>query len=260
MGTLDTWTWWGYDNWHYLWGIDEQKEAIFGTQEIKVADAGIANVWYAIAELAELGAFPPNNATVNFENQVQMMLAGKAAIMSIPTDQIGKIVGQPIEKDLVYNWGITFPDSPFDQNQGVKMVGNAFGIGSGAAEDPDKLQAIIDFNKWRYSDEGFAIALKKGFVLPVKAEYKKEEAGPVVSHYIDLLADDCKERDMALWVPFGFYNNEWTCAYDGFLERDWNMILSLINGSMTKADIPVELEKMDAAIAVAIEKWKELHP
>ena len=45
-----------------------------------------------LAELKALGAFPDNNATINFEAMVQMFIAGKAAGISLPSDQLGKIV------------------------------------------------------------------------------------------------------------------------------------------------------------------------
>ncbi len=139
IGTLDPWPTWGYYNWLQLWGNDAQANDLFMTHKVKQADAGYVHALNDLAELQAMGAFPDNNSTLNFEAMVQMFLAGKAAIISLPSDQLGKIVGQPIEKDLVFNWGITFPDSPYDQNQAIKFVGNGYGVGGNVEKDPAKL-------------------------------------------------------------------------------------------------------------------------
>lgn len=251
MGTKDIWPTWGFYQWMQLWGIDDQAVQIFQKGTLKTADAGFANAFKAIGELASLGAFPADNATINFEAMVQMFLAGKAAIIQLPSDQLGKIVGTPNEKNYVYNWGVKFTNSPFNQNQGIKMIGNGYGIGSSVAKDPDKLKAIIDFNKWRYSDAAFTLALNKGFILPVKAKYDINKLSPVNKQQAQMIGDSRKGTITAVYAPYRIWN------WDVNLITDWatitdNVINSLENGSMTNADLPAQFEKMDAATENAI--------
>jgi raffinose/stachyose/melibiose transport system substrate-binding protein len=250
-GTADPWPTWGFYHWYQLWGIDDQAQQLFAKQSIKTADAGYANAFKAIAELAALGAFPENNSTIRFEAMVQMFLAGQAAMITLPSDQLGKIVGQPIEKDLVYNWGVKFANSPYSQEQGIKMVGNGFGIGANVAKDPEKLKAIIDFNKWRYSDEAFAITLDKGFILPVKAKYDVAKLSPVNRQQAQLIGDNRKGTITAVYAPYIVWKWDVNLITDYYNVED-NLLNSLLNGSMTAANLPAEFAKIDATVANAI--------
>ena len=81
------------------------------THTLKAVDADFKQAYYSEAELYALGAFPADNATMSFDEMVSMFNAGNAAMITLPSDQLGKIIGQPNEKDYVFNWGITFPAS-----------------------------------------------------------------------------------------------------------------------------------------------------
>jgi hypothetical protein len=180
-----------------------------------------------------------------------MFLADKAAIIQLPSDQLGKIVGQPNEKNYVYNWGFKFANSPFNQNQGIKMVGNGYGIGSGVAKDPAKLKAIIDFNKWRYGDQAFAIALAKGFRLPVTAKFDANTLTPVNKQQQELIGDSRKGTITAVYAPYIVWKWDVNLITDWYNIED-NLINSLINGSMTEKDLSAQFAKMDAATQNAI--------
>ena len=187
---------------------------------------------------------------------IQMFLAGKAAIISLPSDQLGKIVGQPIEKSLVFNWGITFPDSPYDQNQAIKFVGNGYGIGGNVEKDPAKLQALIDFNKWRYSDAAFPIALNAGFILPVKVNFNPAKLGPVMKQQYALINDKRKGTITSAYASYFRWNTD-PNIYNLYATPLDNLIVSLLNGSMTASDIPDQLGKLDDAIDTAIPQVKK---
>jgi ABC-type glycerol-3-phosphate transport system substrate-binding protein len=256
FGDLDPWPTWGMYNWLQLWGSDDQANDLYMTQKVKTADAGYANALKAMAELYALGAFPENNSTINFEAMVQMFLAGKGAMISLPSDQLGKVVGQPIEKDLVFNWGITFPNSPYDQNQAIKFVGNGYGIGGNVEKDPEKLKALIDFNKWRYSAEAFPIALKAGFILPVKVTVNVSSLSPVMKQQYALINDKRKGTLTQIYASYFGWNldanagtNYWTPLGNG--------MNSLMDGSMTAADLPKLFSQLDDGIAKAIATYKK---
>jgi raffinose/stachyose/melibiose transport system substrate-binding protein len=257
IGTLDPWPTWGFYNWMQLWGIDAQGDDLFLTHKVKTVDSGYANAFKEMAELKDMGAFPENNSTINFEAMVQMFLAGKAAMISLPSDQLGKIVGQPIEKDLVYNWGVTFPNSPYDQNQAIKFVGNGYGVGGNVEKDPDKLKAIIDFNKWRYSDAAFPIALKAGFILPVKVAFNPSNLGNVMKQQYNLINDKRKGTITAAYASYLRWNTDANLYSPAWGDPIDNMVVSVLNGSMTAADIPAELAKIDANIDGVIPQLKK---
>ena len=257
IGTLDPWPTWGFYQWMQLWGIDDQGDDLFLTHKVKTVDAGYANAFKAVAELKALGAFPENNSTINFEAMVQMFLAGKAAIISLPSDQLGKVVGQPIEKDLVFNWLIKFPNSPYNQNQAIKFVGNGYGVGGNVEKDQDKLKAIVDFNKWRYSDAAFPIALKAGFILPVKVAFNPASLGPVMKQQYTLINDSRKGTITAAYSPYLRWNTDANLYSPAWGDPIDNLLVSLLNGSMTAADIAPELAKVDANIDGVIPQLKK---
>jgi len=250
-GTKDPWPSWGFYHWMQLWGIDDQQDELFKTGTLKTKDSGFANALKAIGELADLGAYPADNSTINFEAMVQMFLANKAAVIQLPSDQLGKIVGTPNEKDYVFNWGVSFPKSKFNQKQGIKMVGNGYGIGSGVAKDKAKLDAIIAFNKWRYGDEAFKLALNKGFILPVKVKYDASKLTPVNKQQAAMIGDNRKGTITAVYAPYRIWKWNVDLLIDWATPLD-NMVNSLANGSMKIGDLDAEFEKMDAATQNAI--------
>ncbi len=256
FGDLDPWPTWGYYQWLQLWGSDEQANDLYVTQKVKTADAGYANALKDMAELHALGAFPDNNTTINFEAMVQMFLAGKAAGISLPSDQLGKIVGQPIEKDLVFNWGPSFPNSPYSQKQAIKFVGNGYGIGGNVEKDPVKLQALIDFNKWRYSAEAFPIALKAGFILPVKVAFNPSSLGPVMKQQYNLINDSMKGTITSVYAPYYLWNLD-ANAINLYYKPLGDTINGLLDGSMTAADLPSQFAKIDDGITQAIATYKK---
>ena len=111
-GSKEGWAVWGFQHWLELWGIWQQAQAVFKDHTVKAVDADFKHAYEAEAELYALGAFPANNSTMSFDQAVSEFNAGNAAMITLPSDQLGKIIGQPNEADYVLNWGITFPDSP----------------------------------------------------------------------------------------------------------------------------------------------------
>lgn len=252
-GSKEGWAVWGFQHWLELWGIWQQSEAVFKTHTVKAVDADFQHAYAAEAELYSLGAFPANNSTMSFNEAVSLFNSGKAAMITLPSDQLGLIIGQPNEKDYVMNWGITFPDSKYPQNIKVRDVGNAYGVSASVASDPDKLAAIIAFNKWRYSQAGFDAALKVGAIMPVNFKADTSDMGPIMTQQIAMIQDPNVDTSLSKglnsdYAPYFQWNSNGDLWTSGFGTIRGNLENSLMNGSMTAADIPVELGKMDTAI------------
>jgi len=256
FGDLDPWPTWGYYQWLQAWGSDDQANDLYVTQKVKTADAGYANAIKIMAELHDLGAFPDNNSTINFEAMVQMFLAGKAACISLPSDQLGKVVGQPVEATSVFNWGVSFPNSPYDQKRQIKFVGNGYGIGGNVEKDQDKLKALVDFNKWRYSAEAFPIALKAGFILPVQATVNTASLSPIMKQQYALINDKNKGTITSVYAPYFLWNLD-ANAIGLYYTPLGNLINGLLDGSLTSADLPAQFAKVDDGITQAIASLKK---
>jgi raffinose/stachyose/melibiose transport system substrate-binding protein len=259
-GSKEGWAVWGFEHWLELYGIWQQAQAVFKDHSIKAVDADFAKAYEAEAELHSLGAFPQNNTTMSFDQAVSLFNSGKAAMITLPSDQLGKIIGQPNEKDYVLNWGVTFPDSTYPQNVKVRDVGNAYGISAKVADDPDKLNAIIAFNKWRYSQEGFDCALGVGSIMPAKFT-PNTTLGPIMQQQVGLIQDPAIDTTInkgfnSDYAPYFQWNSDGDLWTAGWGTIRGNLENSLMNGSMTASDIPVELGKMDKAIDQVITQLK----
>lgn len=261
-GSKEGWAVWGFQAWLLQWGIWQQADAVFKTHTLKAADADFKQAYYALAELRDLGAFPEDNSTMSFDQMVSMFNAGNAAMITLPSDQLAKIIGQPLEKNYVYNFGVTFPNSKYPQNVVVRSVGNGFGISSNVAKDKDKLAAIIAFNKWRYGPEGFALALKTGAILPVNVKYDSSTLGPIMRQQVAMIQDSKYDTTVnsgmnSDYAPYWRWNSNADLWTQGWGTVRGNLENSLMNGSMTAKDIPGELAKIDEGIAGVLAQLKK---
>lgn len=267
MGTKDNWPTWQYENWFQMWGTKEIAKDLFDTGAKKVTDpAGpYSIVLNKIGELAELGAFPSNASTMNYEQVVALFTSGKAAMVSIPTDQFAKVLGTPVEKDVVFNWGITFPDAP-EASRDLQAFGcsNAYGVGANAGKDADKMAAIIEFNKYRYSEEGFTTTLKTGAVLPCVYKVDLSSMGSIMQGYGQMIAqigDGTVKGDVNNPTNAYTYYRTWDSNWEAFGSK-WNaaysdgILLGLFNGSVKKADLAGKLAKAQTTLDGIIKAWK----
>jgi ABC-type sugar transport system, periplasmic component len=257
FGSKDLWPVWGIEQWYNNWGMWEQGDDLFlSPPKVKTKDAGYVNVWRFEAELFKLGAFPEHNSTMTFDQMLNLYTSGKAAIISLSSDQMGKLLGTPVEKDSVLTWGIKFKDSPYDQNIGIKSVNNGYAIGAGAAKDKDKLDAIIAFNKWRFSNEGVVAELKAGFMMPVKLDMDLSQFSTIVQQQVALLGDSNKASLPSIWSAYFRWdkNGDFITkfyAISNVLEN------ALTDGSKTEKDIDEACEKLDKVIEEAIKTLKK---
>ncbi len=258
-GSKEGWAVWGFQHWLVLHGIWQQAQAVFKDHTIKAVDADFRHAYEAVAELYDLGAFPADNATMSFDQAVSLFNSSKAAMITLPSDQLGKIIGQPNEKDYVYNWGVTFPGSSYPQDVKVRNAGNGYGISAKVAEDPAKLDAIIAFNKWRYSQAGFDCALKAGAIMPVQLTPDPASLGPIMAQQVALIQDPKADTTInnglnSDYAPYLLWGSDGDLFTQGWGTIRGNLENSLMNGSMTAKDIPIELAKIDKAIDEVIAK------
>jgi raffinose/stachyose/melibiose transport system substrate-binding protein len=259
-GSKEGWAVWGFEHWLCLWGIWDQADQVFKTHTLRAQDADFKEAYYAEAELYALGAFPQNNSTMSFDQAVSVFNSGKAAVITLPSDQLGKIIGQPLEKNYVFNWGVTFPKSPYNQKLKIRAVPNGYGLSANVADDTDKLKAIIDFNKWRYSAQAFPLALTVGSILPVGVKFDSSKLGNIMKQQIALIQDNTVTASYnSDYAPYRRWEQNADLWTSGWGTIRGNLENSLMNGSMTAADIPGELSKIDDAIDDVLAKLAEMH-
>ncbi|MBB6670809.1 ABC transporter substrate-binding protein [Cohnella nanjingensis] len=257
QGTKDPWPIWAWYMWEEKYGYIEEQESLFHTRTLHLKDSGIAKVFHRLSELHDAGAFPENASTMNFDQMTALFAAGKAAIIQLSSDQLGKFQNQPIENDMKFSWGPDFTDSKYDQHVAVKTVNNGYAIGSNAAKDPEKLQAIVDFNKWRYSDDGVKATLKAGFILPVKTDsIDLSQYSPLVQEQAKALNDDYKALNMDIQYTIPYYLADGTPLGNFWGPKD-AALNAIVDGSLKSSDIDKEIERLDKILDDAAKGWTE---
>lgn len=256
-GTGDAWPTWGWYHWLQLWGIDDEGDQLFTNHTLKFQDSNTSKALYKLAELYAAGAFPENNSTITYEQTKTLFLSQKCAMMTTSTDWLTGIVNSDLDKSgaIQYNFGVTFPDSPVDQKQCIKMVGNGYALSASLSEE--KKAALLDFFDWFYSDAGANIALADGLILPINFK-PSIEVTPLTKGIIDLTQST--ERKGTMTATYSFYLR-WGANGDIVMPPYYcldNMITGLVNGTVTAKELPAQCKKFDDLAATALEEFKKL--
>lgn len=248
QGTKDDWPLWYIYYMFQKYGSDELAQAVWGDKTTKFSEA-FRPVYERLIDLREAGAFPEDNSTMSFDQMISSFLNGRAAIINLSSDQLGSFVGSDVEKHMVFSWGPDYTDSKYNQNIGVKTVNNGYGLSSRLLNDKEKLDAVIRFNEWRYSPEGYKIALDAGFVLPCKyngdlSAYKEG----IIGQIFKANSDNTEPKIMFSYAPF------WVLKSSVEAQLAWyNPAAELMNacmdGSVTREMLDKEIKKVDDAIA-----------
>ncbi|OCT15423.1 hypothetical protein A8709_15190 [Paenibacillus pectinilyticus] len=256
-GTKDDWPTWGFEDWLTKWGIHDNAKALFETGTMKYSESPVVGAYNAIGELAALGAFPDHNSTMNFEQAVALFTSGKAAMISIPSDQLGKVVGTPVEKDTEFTWGITFPDSKSDQKRVPGGVTNGYAVSANTAKDKDKMDAIVALNKFRFTEQGFKLSLQAGANLPGTVKADLSSYGKIIQDQAKLIADPNAHIDLTADYSFHLiWDANWEAYGSKFGTPKNDLINALINGSKKTADIPAEMKKLDKIKDDTMKNWQ----
>ena len=253
-GTMDQWPTWTWYQWLRLWGIEELTQDIFVDHSLKWDESDVIQMYYALAELNEAGAFPENNSTVTYEQSKIMFLAEECAVLPTSTDQLATIVNSDLDMagNIQYWFGTEFEESPYPQNRVVKVVNNGFAVSSSITED--KLAVIVDFFKYFYSEEAANILIQDGIVLPINADVTAE-ISPLTESIIELTQDPSYEATLgASYTWFGVHDMQTEYFLDFYFGHE-ELMNGLIDGSLTADDIPAKAAAMDEKIVSGIEMY-----
>jgi len=256
-GTKDQWPTWGWYHWFELWGVNENKDAIYKDHSMKFADSDAATALKKMIELYNAGAFPVDDSTITYEQTKTLFLDQKCAMMTTSTDWLTGIVGSDLDKagSIQYNFGATFADSKYDQNTCVKMMGNGYGI---RADITDEKKAILlDYFDWFYGNGGANIAILDGLVLPVKFDVTATIT-PLTQSILDLTLKTT--RTGIITTDYAAYDM-WGDNVDIWLESGQylaTMVNGCIDGSISSSDLPDALAHYDGLIDNAIKAYAAL--
>lgn len=210
------------------------------------------------AELREAGAFSDTASTVTYEIAKTSLLAEDCGVITTSTDWLAGILesDMAINGDLQYWFGVTFPDSGADQNVCVKSCGNGYCVSANI--DQEKLDVIVDFFNYFYSQEGCDIALQQGMVLPVEGYEASVEVTPLVESIIALTTDNSRTPIATVGAltnsAVGGNVDIWI---DNALASD-NLICGLIGGTITKENLPEYLSDYDDIVAKMLNDYQTI--
>lgn len=257
-GSADAWDTWGWYHWFELYGLHEQADALYTDGTLTMTEADASQAWYRLAELREAGAFFENASTVTYEIAKTKFLDGECACITTSTDWLTGIVDSELDKsgNIQYWFGIGFEDSKYSQNTCVKSCGNGYCVSSNISQE--KLDVLLDFFDYFYSQEGADICIKDGLVLPVADYTPGVEVSALVNSIIDLTINTDRESlfgannyalnrvdgNTDIWLDSALYIGTITCG--------------CIDGSITKDELPEYIAEYDRLVKKMLDDYKAL--
>lgn len=139
--------------------------------EMSYVNSDFIRFYERINQLAKAGAFSPSVATLDYSQAMEVFKGGNAAMVDSGAWLAGELEELNFSRDVVFWFGPTFPDGVGDQKIATMVGGGPYVVSAAVAEDPEKLQAIINFYAFLYGPEGSKIIADEYNALPV-GEYE----------------------------------------------------------------------------------------
>ncbi len=211
VGAQDNYSIWAFETMLARYGFFEKLDDLLDGS-ISWDNEDFIHYFEKVEEMRENNTFTPDISNIGYFEAKEQFLGGNAAMFNSGAWDIADFEGSDIASDIGFFWGPTFSDSPYEQQIGIKAAGGVYVVSAKAAEDPQLLDAIMEFWKFYYGEEGTKIIAEETSALPC-SQYNGEidaEQHPVLATMIAALNDDWK----AVTEPFNSLSS--TVAYGYF--------------------------------------------
>lgn len=211
VGAQDNYSIWAFETMLARYGFFEKLDGLLDGS-ISWDNEDFIHYFEKVEEMRENNTFTPDISNIGYFEAKEQFLGGNAAMFNSGAWDIADFEGSDIASDIGFFWGPTFSDSPYEQQIGIKAAGGVYVVSAKAAEDPQLLDAIMEFWKFYYGEEGTKIIAEETSALPC-SQYNGEidaEQHPVLATMIAALNDDWK----AVTEPFNSLSS--TVAYGYF--------------------------------------------
>lgn len=198
-GAQDPYSVWGTMGLLCRFGYFDKIDDILAGDE-KFDNPDFVKFYEKLDELREAGAFPSNVSTSTYYDAKEMFMSGQAAMFDSGTWDCAYFEGGDYKDDIKFSWGVSFSDGVGDQNVSMQVPHVPLCISAKVAEDPAKEEAILDFFKFYYSDEGAKIMIDNLCTPPTNYSGEIEESflseHPVFASVIDAMNEDTVSPEM----------------------------------------------------------------
>lgn len=211
VGAQDNYSIWAFETMLARYGFFEKLDDLLDGS-ISWDNEDFIHYFEKVEEMRENNTFTPDISNIGYFEAKEQFMGGNAAMFNSGAWDIADFEGSDIASDIGFFWGPTFSDSPYEQQIGIKAAGGVYVVSAKAAEDPQLLEAIMEFWKFYYGEEGTNIIAEETSALPCSQYNGEIDAGqhPVLATMIEALNDDWK----AVTEPFNSLSS--TVAYGYF--------------------------------------------
>ena len=211
VGAQDNYSIWAFETMLARYGFFEKLDGLLDGS-VSWDNEDFIHYFEKVEEMRENNTFTPDISNIGYFEAKEQFMGENAAMFNSGAWDIADFEGSDIASDIGFFWGPTFSDSPYEQQIGIKAAGGVYVVSAKAAEDPQLLEAIMEFWKFYYGEEGTKIIAEETSALPCSQYNGEIDAGqhPVLAIMLEALNDDWK----AVTEPFNSLSS--TVAYGYF--------------------------------------------
>lgn len=211
VGAQDNYSIWAFETMLARYGFFEKLDGLLDGS-ISWNNQDFIHYFEKVEEMREKNTFTKDISNIGYFEAKEQFLGENAAMFNTGAWDIGDFEKSDIASKIGFFWGPTFSDSEYDQKIGIKASGGVYVVSAKAAEDSEKLDAIMQFWNFYYGEEGTKIIVEDTAALPCSTYNGTIDTAehPVLGIMIEALNDDWN----AVTEPFNSLSS--TVAYGYF--------------------------------------------
>lgn len=216
---------------HSVWGMmgllthygffDHIYEILDGNESYNNDD--FRKFYEKLDELRESGAFAENVSTTSYAQAKELFMSGQAAMLDSGSWDANAL--DSCDFEVGFTWGVSFSDGVGDQNISNMFPHAPLVINAELENEPEKLEAVLDFYQYYYSQEGSWDMIEQMTTPPVSytGEIPEDflQEHPTFGKLMDAMA-------MPDRVSFVCQPND--VSTEGFANALYDSIYGVING------------------------------
>lgn len=210
VGAQDNYSIWAFETMLARYGFFEKLDGL-KDGSISWDNEDFLHYFQKVEEMRENHTFTSDISNMGYFEAKEQFLGGNAAMFNTGAWDIGDFEASDMAQNIGFFWGPTFSDSEYPQQIGIKASGGVYVVSAKAAENPELLDAIMQFWQFYYGEEGTRIIAEETSALPCSQYNGQVDAKehPVLSVMLEALNDDWK----AVTEPFNSLSSNVAYGY-----------------------------------------------
>lgn len=229
-GARDPYSVWGHMSLLVRYGFFDRIDNVLAGRD-SFNNEDFVRFYEKIDELRKLGVYAPNVAILSYYDAKEMFMIGRASMFDSGMWECAYLERSEYKDHISFMWGVEFPDGIGEQKVAQKVAHSPLCISAKVAKDPAKLEAILSFFKFYYSQEAAKIMLESLVIPPINytGELSQDFLAqhPVFAKALDALS--LAEREGYYYPPMQPDN----VSDEAFANALYDSIYGVINGVYT---------------------------